>query len=170
METLFKINGEMYAKLNIGKYIKASQTPERLAGRAHGHDQSHQRVPERQLLPSRPRSLLAHSGGAGVERMVPATPAQFQFSHARSSPARQRFHLRASRHLSPAVCQHFTFVPGTPEAEPPSTPERRGSREAPGAFSRPQARTGAGRGVENGAVPRLSGSQAPWQPHPPAAQ
>ena len=78
--------------------------------------------------------------------MVPATPAQFQFSHALSSPARQRFHLRASRHLCPAVCRHFTFVPGTPESEPPSAPERRASREAPSAFSRPQAPAGAGRG------------------------
>lgn len=65
--------------------------------------------------------------------MVPATPAQFQFSHASCSPARQGFHLRVPRHLSHAVCWQLTFAP----AQPPSA--QLGAREAQGASSGPQA-------------------------------
>lgn len=51
---------------------------------------------------------------------MPASPAQFQFSHARDSPARQGFHLRAPPHISQAGCQQLTFAPRTPAAKAPS--------------------------------------------------
>lgn len=62
--------------------------------------------------------------------MVPASPAQFQFSHASDSPARQGFHLRAPPHISHAGCQQLTFAPRTPAAKAPSVPPRSGRPEA----------------------------------------
>lgn len=86
----------MHAKLNIRKYIKASQTPERLAGRAHAHDQSHQRVPERQLLPSPPtlppRPLWrrgSRENGAGDSRSISILPRPQQPSAPAFPPARE---------------------------------------------------------------------------------
>lgn len=79
--------------------------------------------------------------------MVPATPAQLQFSHARCSPPRQGFHLRAPRHLSHADCCRLTFAP----AQPPSAPP--GAREAQGASSGPRPS-----GPGGAAAPRVKGA------------
>ena len=81
--------------------------------------------------------------------MVPASPAQFQFSHALGSPARQGFHLREPRYLGHAT------------AKPPSAPARSESPEAPSASSRPQARAGTGRRRRGGAAaPGVRGALA----------
>lgn len=96
--------------------------------------------------------------------MVPATPAQFQFSHALSRPARQRFHLRASRHLCPAVCRRSPSSRARPRR---SRPQPRSAARA----RKPQARSrdprpgpgqgGAGRRKRGGAsTPGVIGAVA----------
>lgn len=93
--------------------------------------------------------------------MVPASPAQFQFSHALGSPARQGFHLRERRYLGHAGCRHLTFASATPAAKPPPAPARSESQEAPGASSRPQARAGTGLRRRGGAAaPAVRGALA----------
>lgn len=93
--------------------------------------------------------------------MVPASPAQFQFSHALGSPARQGFHLRDRRYLGHAGYRHLTCASATPAAKPPSAPARSESQEAPGASSRPQARAGTGLRRRGGAAaPGVRGALA----------
>lgn len=61
--------------------------------------------------------------------MVPASPAQFQFSHSRGSPALQGFHLRASAHQSlwqPAG----NLRSRRPTTNEPSARPRSGARQA----------------------------------------
>lgn len=122
----------MQKQLNVCKEVKAPQTPREASPAT---PRSHQRVPEHQLLSAGPRCLVAHSGHEGVGMTAPATPAQFQFSHARGNPARQGFHLRArqSCRLCPLNLRPW-HVRGRAALRPTAT----GEPGAPGASSRPK--------------------------------